>query len=176
MKSSASLRRLRERNERLVNRAKALCTRRADGGFDEEELLQKMIAVAPLDIDDAQRRHAKTIIDSATRPGGITVDGQLCLPGFDPRDFEPNLLVRDNDGHIYENHRKVLGATVATAQRARRHVNDAVAESNIKSAEADWHGAWVVEQLSKGRPAHELTWGNCVRETGLWRSESGTGT
>jgi hypothetical protein len=28
---------------------------------------------------------------------------------------------------------------------------------------------WVEEQRAAGRPEHELTWGNCVKETGIWK-------
>lgn len=45
-------------------------------------------------------------------------------------------------------------------------------------AEYEYHCKWAEAERAKGRPENELTWGNCVRETGILRPnpspESGT--
>jgi hypothetical protein len=40
-------------------------------------------------------------------------------------------------------------------------------EAEIAAAEAAHMGKWVEAERAKGRPETELTWGNCVRETGI---------
>lgn len=41
-------------------------------------------------------------------------------------------------------------------------------EVDRRQAEADHHRKWAEAERAKGRPENELTWGNCVRETGIW--------
>jgi len=40
-------------------------------------------------------------------------------------------------------------------------------EVKRQEAEARHMAAWVERERAKGRPEAELTWGNCVRETGI---------
>jgi hypothetical protein len=39
--------------------------------------------------------------------------------------------------------------------------------------ELAWMGAWADAERAKGRPEGELTWGNCVVETGVLQSADG---
>ena len=39
--------------------------------------------------------------------------------------------------------------------------------------EADHMAKWASAERAKGRPESELTWGNCVRETGILRPRGG---
>jgi hypothetical protein len=38
-----------------------------------------------------------------------------------------------------------------------------------ESREAEHFGLWFIKAREAGRPLLDLTWGNCVRETGLLR-------
>lgn len=161
--------RIRRRQMETINRAKAMMTPNPDGGYAEDVLLDKLVEIMPFDVDKARKKQAQALIDAVTRPGGTEANGQIALPGFDAIDYEPGRLIRDNARNLYECDRAPLTAIMAEASRARDHANATLHWSNIKATEAEIFAAWVVEELTKGRPAAELTWGNCLRETGHWR-------
>jgi hypothetical protein len=49
-----------------------------------------------------------------------------------------------------------------------RVVCDAIeTETRRREAEYRWFAAWVERERAKGRPEAEMTWGRCVRETGI---------
>jgi len=57
-----------------------------------------------------------------------------------------------------------------TAQETTRVCELVEIGSARLTAEAEHMAAWVERERAKGRPENELTWGNCIRETGiLWR-------
>ena len=53
----------------------------------------------------------------------------------------------------------------------RRSAEDQLAAAELEVERAERELAhmtkWVNEQRAAGRPEHELTWGNCVKETGI---------
>jgi hypothetical protein len=66
---------------------------------------------------------------------------------------------------------ETISAAVVPAIRATGIRNVEVAER--EHAQTTWKvahmKAWVMQERAKGRPESELTWGNCVRETGVLR-------
>lgn len=166
------LARIRRRQMETINRAKAMMEPNPDGGYSEEMLRDRLVEILPFDVDKARRKQAQDLINAVARPGGTESDGQVVLPGFDAFDYEPGRLVRDNSGNLYECDRAPLTAIIAESSRARDHANAALHWSNIKASEAEIFAAWVVDQLTKGRGASELTWGNCLREGGFWRPDA----
>jgi hypothetical protein len=50
-------------------------------------------------------------------------------------------------------------------EEQRKHPGSALA--NLLTREARWFARWVNEQEKKGWPESELTWGNCLHETGV---------
>jgi hypothetical protein len=165
------LARIRRRQIETINRAKAMMSPNPDGGYAEDVLLEKLIEILPFDVDGARRKQAQALVNAVTRPGGTEPNGQIALPGFDAFDYEPGRLVRDNSGNLYECDVAPLTAIMAESGRARDHANAALHWSNIKSIEAEIFAAWVVEELTKGRPSAELTFGACLREKGHWRPD-----
>jgi hypothetical protein len=163
------LARIRRRQMEIIERAKAMMTPNEDGGYVENVLRDKLVEILPFDVDKARRKQAQALIDAVARPGGTQPNGQIALPGFDAFDYEPGRLIRDNSGNLYECDTAPLTAIMAESGRARDHANAALHWSNIKASEAELFASWVVEELTKGRAAAELTWGNCVRESGFWR-------
>jgi sRNA-binding protein len=54
-------------------------------------------------------------------------------------------------------------------EEAKREREAAEVEIRREEAEVRHHEAWAERERAKGRPERELTWGNCVRETGILR-------
>ena len=52
-------------------------------------------------------------------------------------------------------------------------VDRAKKEYARRGMEAEWHRAWADVQRARGRPEAELTFGNCVTETGVFHSSDG---
>ena len=94
--------RMRIKELEIIKRAKESLPKNEYGGVDEENLIAALVEILPFDVDAARRRAAVKIIDNATKPGGGKADGQLMLLGCEPFDWEPDGLVRDAVGFIYE--------------------------------------------------------------------------
>jgi hypothetical protein len=157
----------REYENRLIAAAKATLTRNPDGSFDEEKLITALINIVPFEIEQERRRKAQGIYDRAKRPGATKPNGQLTLPGLEKYNYEPDRLVSDDEGNVIENSRAPPRFKAAETARARLNVQRAVEQLNIKSAETDFFQKWALEQALLGRPALDLTWGNCVTENNL---------
>lgn len=54
-----------------------------------------------------------------------------------------------------------------TADEAKQVAALVSIEADRGEAEYRHHAAWADRERAKGRPESELTWGNCVRETGI---------
>lgn len=152
----------------LLERAKLKTPRLPDGSFAEDTLEDSLVGLIELDESD-KRRMAKAIIDSQCTVGQTPFDGQLSLPGFPEYPYEPERMVRDDDGKIIEQDKAYLRFKFAEHKRSRQNATAAVDSSNRKAEEVEIFAKWTVEQTALGRPQNELTWGNCVRELGLRR-------
>lgn len=166
------LARIRRRQMETYTRAKEMTKPNEDGGYDEEKVCENLIKILPFDVEKARRKQAQLLINSLTRPGGTNPNGQITLPGLDVFDYEPNRLIRDGSGNIYEWGTSPLHAIMAEANRAREHASAANYWSNIKAVEVEVFTAWVVDQMEKGRERKDLTWGNCIKEAGFWRPDA----
>jgi len=165
---------LQEYYRRLIEAAKGDLQRKPDGSLNEEKLVEALAKRVPFDVETERRRKAKTIIDRAKRPGSTRKDGQLMLPGFNkPYGYEPDRLVSDETGDIIENSRVLPRFKSAQVSRAEVNVEDAVEQLRRISTENKHFQAWALEQALNGRPAFELTWGNCIAETGLHHPDVG---
>lgn len=159
---------LREYEANLIEAAKKNTKRAENGSFNEEELIGNLAAIVPFDVDKERRKKAHSLITRSKRPGATKPDGQLLLPGFNKaRDFEPNRMVSDDLGNIIEYHRALPEFKSAAVGRAQVNVDRAVEELRALTAEMRIHQEWALEQALAGRPALELTWGNCIAEKGL---------
>jgi hypothetical protein len=156
----------------LIEEAKAKVPRDIEQGMQEAALEQALATLITVDLDRERLRRAKEIISNKAKPGGVDPAGaaQLFLPGLDPYFYEPDRLVRDDAGRIIENYKATIKFKQADARRARDHAADAQKWASRKTEESEIQSAWATEQALKGRPALDLTWGNCVAETGLLRS------
>lgn len=168
MQGNDNLDALREYEANLISAAKGNTTRAENGSFNEEELIANLAAIIPFDVDKERRRKAHSIIARSKRPGATKSNGQLLLPGFNKsRDFEPDRMVSDDLGNIIECARALPEFKSAAVGRAQVNVDRAVEELRALTAEMRIHQEWALEQALLGRPALQLTWGNCIAERGL---------
>lgn len=159
---------LQEYEARLIEQAKNNIKRAKDGSFVEEELIISLADIVPFDVDRERLNKARTIIAKSKRPGSTKSDGQLLLPGFNnPIDNEPWRLISDDLGNIIESHRQSPRFKSAEVKRCEENVDKATEQLRRRSAENRHFQEWALQQALKGRPVLELTWGNCIEETGL---------
>ncbi len=154
----------------LIEQAKCNAKRAADNTFSEPELVDELTKLIDFDVQREKRKKAKKMIDDLAKPGSTEPSGQLCLPGLEPYDYEPERLVRDEQGRIVENAFATPSFKTAEAKRARKHAREATVWSDIKSEEVETISTWAMKELMRGRPATEINWGTCVKELGLWNA------
>jgi len=67
---------------------------------------------------------------------------------------------------------EALEIDLLLARRENAELMEAFAQEAQKKADdpafLEWFGQWIAEQRAAGRPEAELTWGNCVHESGIW--------
>lgn len=157
-----------QRDHRLLEDAKAKTKRAEDGSFNEEELATSLAQLVPFDVDRERLRKAREIIERSKRPGSTEAEGQLNLPGFNrPVAHEPNRMVSDEQGNIIESVRQLPHFMAASLIREQENVERAVEQMRVTAAKNKVFQDWALQQALAGRPALDLTWGNCARETGI---------
>jgi hypothetical protein len=148
----------------------AALKRRRDGGVTEEELIDDLAREMRIDLAEEKRKKAKELIDSQTKPRSTDPSGQLKLPGIDGEyDYEPDRLIRNDEGGIVEQSKASPVYKQAEASRASDHAARAMYLSKIKTEESLQFSRWALEQANKSRPFRELTWHNFISETGIWK-------
>lgn len=152
----------------LLEKAKLLTSRQKDGGFIRDDLLVALKSLIIIDVEAAKDREARAIFDQETRKGTTDVTGNLWLDGMNPYGYEPDRLVQDDDGHVIEQDKALISYKFAEDRRSAKHVKEVVEWNHRTHTETLLFGQWVFEQQQKGR-FEDLTFGNFVRETGLFR-------
>lgn len=153
----------------LVTEAKAHVARDKEQGMQEVALEQALARLIEVDPDKEKLRKAKEIIANQKKHGGIdpVTAAQLSLPLGDSYAYEPDRLISDDTGRIIENCKATIRFKQADARRAREKVAEQQVWASRKTEESEIFSSWATEQALKGRPALDLTWGNCIAETGL---------
>lgn len=156
----------------LVAEAKARVARDKEQGMQEVELEQVLASLIEIDTNKEKLRRAKDIIANQKKHGSIdpATATQLVLPLGDSYAYEPDRLVSDGAGRIIENCKATIRFKQADARRSREKVAEQQIWASRKTEESEIFSAWATEQALKGRPALDLTWGNCVAETGLLKA------
>lgn len=158
----------------LLERAKKLTKRQESGQFVEVELLANLEKLIVVDVGAEQKRIAKEILDSETKPGATSPIGQLKLPGMELYDYEPWRMIRNDTGDIIEQDRSGIDFKSAEARRARKHAREAEVWADRKVEEETGYAKWIIEQQRKGR-TKKLTFGDYVRESQLFLPFDETG-
>jgi len=159
----------RETDRDLLAKGRAQVKRnKNDGTFKEQDLRDVLRTFVVINVEKETDRRVQEIIDSETKPGSTKPTGQLRLPTLELYDYEPDRLIRNDDGDMIEQDRAPVDFKFAEARRARKHVSEALEWADRKEEEASSHAKWVIEQQKKGR-TKKLTFGDFVREAGLFQ-------
>lgn len=165
---------MRARNEALYARAIKGLTRKENGGFDDDELLEAMARLLREDIDPERmsRQRAKDVLRNLAEVPGVDNDepGGLQLNLFgDQYGYNPLRLIKDGMGSTIEEANATLDFMLADMARSADHARRTATWSSRKANQTQYFQIWVMEQRRAGRAEAKLTWGNCVQETGILR-------
>lgn len=151
----------------LYAKAKAMAKQKKDRSVTEAEVFRELKKIVPFN-EDAMREHeAKRVIDAVCKAVPGEIFGQLYFDGFDPWDYDPERIIRSDDGDLIENRLATIRFKVADAQRSNKHADDALASSRRKQHEANVFMRWTVEQLTAGANPETLTWEACLESLGV---------
>jgi hypothetical protein len=122
---------MRERLKRshLLEKAQIQTKRNPDGGWDVAELLETLAALIVVDSDSEKFRIANEILDDAGKPGGTPSCGQLCLPGLEPFPYEPDCMIKDDEGHVIKLRDALPNYLAADARRAQAYAREAAIQA-----------------------------------------------
>ena len=135
--------------------------------YDEQKLEDAIFARVEFDVVAEKRRIAKRIISERTKVSDDDVGkGQIKLPFIEPYFWQPDRLVRSDDGRIIQNAKAPLSFKLADLARANRHLADAAKWAERKRREFDEFGKWQAAEARAGRPTLELRFGAFIRESG----------
>lgn len=140
------------RNRELARKAKEQTPRLPDGSYDEKQLTATLVSLLPEpDIDSIKEREAKEILDQEAKAGNTPSSGQMVFEGFPPRDYEPERMIRDDDGHIIENRHSTPHFKGAHLRRSQKKHAEHGAQLDFDTAEYMAFTEWRSEQLFLGR-------------------------
>jgi hypothetical protein len=168
---------LRARNQALYDRAIKGLKRKKGGGYDEDEVRDALARLLRerIDPDVIASQRAAAVIEGLSRVPGSDDDdddgaGGLQLNLFgDHYGYNPLRLIKDAAGQIIEEERATLPFMLAELTRSTVNARRAMVWNSRKAQQAQHFQKWISEQERRGRPVTDITWGNCVRETGLLR-------
>jgi hypothetical protein len=167
--------RLFERNRQIIDQAKRRCKRKENDAFSESDLQREVASIirADLDLDTEAYRRAAKIIEQETKQIGEDDEDddnpaqlKLSIAG-EKYSYDPERLVKNNTGDIIEWDRAPLSFLMADLSRSSVNLSRVTKWNNRKVQQVTLFQTWIEEQRAKGRKEVELTWGNCVRATGM---------
>jgi hypothetical protein len=151
----------------LLFKAREIVKRNDAGIFKEPDLIAAVRSFLTIDVEAELDRRAKAIVDSETKPGSTEPTGQLRLPTLEFYDYEPDRLIRNDNGDMIEQDPAPVDFKFAESARAAKHVREAVQWDERKRKEVELFALWVLEQRTNGRST-KLTFGDFVREAGYF--------
>jgi hypothetical protein len=171
---SSVAKKVRAHYQSIYDRATADLTRYPEG-YVKDQVLVAIAGMMRVTEEEARLSKAKRIVEFLSKPIGEDDEDdeygeqqyELELAGH-VYPYDPHRLV-DASGYVVENKNAMAIARLAESERARVNAERAQTWANRRAREAELQAKWALEQASKGRPALELTWDNCVRETGILR-------
>lgn len=145
----------------------------ADRNPDDSRVHNRMVELVAENIDfdvaKAKRGLARRIIARRMRPGQTASEGCVAFPTMEHYAYEPDRLIADDKGNVIRNAEAKPDYKISESERAQGDLEKAVRRQSREKREADHFSRWAVQELATGRPPREVTWDNCVRETGLWK-------
>lgn len=160
------------RPEDAIDAALKLAERDGNGAVDQKKLIDAVAELIEFDADDERRQKAHRAVARRRKPGSTAAVGQLAIPGLGSYAYEPHRLVADDNGHVVEQDRALVAFKQAEAERARDNARRQQVTADRKTSESEGHAIWAIEQLQRGRPMRELTFGAYIREAEVWSPEA----
>jgi hypothetical protein len=173
--------RIRERQRELYKEAKAKVKPNENRSVVESQILDVLTAklLESQDPQIAARRDAIKLIDNLTKHPGESEDDdddgpqlKLSLPKHnDTYSYDPERLIKDSVGNIIEEKDAPFDFKVAEMARSGENLHRASTWHTRKTRQVAHFQEWMAKQIEAGRPLRELTWGNCIKETGILREK-----
>lgn len=144
------------------------------GTFDKTEFIElTKKLMPPSDVDALMHARATRLFEQWSRDEHSTeLTGQYALvfPDMPPRAYDPKALMQGRDPEqVIEREFAPTDFWDAKIERQTQNIDKAVASRDVTFKERDHFVKWAQAQQLAGRPALELTFGNCIRETGVLR-------
>lgn len=158
--------------------AKAVSTLqiKPDGKYNDDEVKARLKEDHKLDHEAAEERWATGVLDFLARSESELDDdddglNQLVLrfENGDQFPFLPTRLIRDGQGNHVAASRALLDVHKIDLARSEENLVKVRKSNERKKHCVSIHEKWTAEEIAKGRQPLELTWGQCVIETGLLR-------
>lgn len=148
-----------------------------DGSYDQDEVAEKMADVMAIDIRAMQMRQAMQDLrllrgddDHCDDDEDAVPTSQLNLFGEGRLvDYDPYRLVLGPRNRVIVHHLATLEFKEEERNRATLNRERAQDKEARKAREVVIFAKWSSEQLARGRNPLQLTWGNCVVESGILR-------
>ena len=142
--------------------------RNEDGSLDEKAVIEAAARLIEIDADQERRKRAARALQVRCGPGKTEAIGALQLFDDTRYAYEPDRLIKDDDGHVIEQDAASTHFKWAEARRAQRNLDRCAARSRRKNAEVGAFQQWTINQQAEGRDLDELRFGTFVREEDYW--------
>jgi len=155
----------------IFEAAKKKTKRQENGSLDIPDLIQnvKNFVRSQFDLDAEVAALAKKIIDERCKTGLCDPSGQLRFADFADYGYEPNRMIKNDElSQIIEQEASPVDFKFADASRSTKHAVKAQESAARKQHEAQEMAKWVLKEQKTGRPQNQLTFGNFIREAGIW--------
>jgi hypothetical protein len=154
----------------VFDQALALVPRNKDGSLPTDKLVDAVASLITIDEASERKRKARALVDRRTAPGATEPHGQLVLPlaNLEPYPYEPNRLVKAGSVLIEQDRAKPEHKTQEW-EKARENLRRVEVWERRKAYETNGYTNWYIAQLKQGRKESELTFGEYLREQGIWR-------
>lgn len=176
---SSLTQKLRSQSKALYNKAvEGMTVDPTTSDYKESEVKKAIAALIVIDIEQQKLKEAQVHLDRLAKVPGDEDDEddeeeadesgaiQLKLNG-DVFPYMPSRLIRDGIGNIVEHSKALAHHLRADWERSKKHRVRVQRWERRKKYTFEHHRQWADKQKKKGRPALDLTWGNCVHETKL---------
>lgn len=169
---------LRARAQARKEAAELKLNRLKDQSLDRDQLLAAMAAdrLSEVDPEAAAMRQARADLELLERP--VSTEDEEAEGKSGPQlelfgevyPFAANRLIVSADGKtVIENNLATLVYKRAERDRAAENVRRAEVHLRRKTWEAEHYADWLQSEAVLGRDVLDLSWGACVRETGILR-------
>jgi hypothetical protein len=162
----------RQDTAELMEQARAKCPRDPEtNAIDEARLITEIEKIMPFDAVKERHEKAKRLYKETTKPRKTEPHGSEWLPGFEPVPHEPLRMMPDDQGKTVETDLATAHFTQQALARSATNLQTVTKAHARNIAKYEPFHVWAADQKMMDRPSNEITLGNFLRETGLWRAD-----